>query len=69
MSVFIGFTNELRLLLNATKTELIWFGSRAELRQSLSSDRALIVDDVVLQPTDIVRDLGVLSDRVDCEAR
>ena len=31
-------------------------------RQSLSSDRTLIVDDVVLQPTDTVRDLGVPSD-------
>jgi len=45
---------------NAAKTELIFFGSRAELCQSLSGDRKLIVDDVVLQHTATVRDLGVL---------
>jgi len=47
---------------NAAKTELIFFGSRAELCQSLSGDRTLIVDDVILQPTDTVRGLGVLLD-------
>ena len=50
-----------RLQLNATKTELIWFGSRAALQKS-SANRSLTIDSVVIRPTDVVRDLGVLLD-------
>ena len=50
-----------RLQLNAAKTELIWFGSRAAL-QKPSADRSLAVDTVVIHPVDVVRDLGVLLD-------
>ena len=50
-----------RLQLNAAKTELIWFGSRAALQKS-SADRSLTVDSVVIRPTDVFRNLGVLLD-------
>jgi len=50
-----------RLQLNAAKTELIWFGSKTTLRQSLPGARVLTID-VVLQPVEVVRDLGVLLD-------
>ena len=42
-----------RLQLNTSKTELIWFGSQAVLRQSSVSsaaDRTLSINDVTLQP-------------------
>jgi len=51
-----------RLQLNTSKTELIWFGSQAALRQSSPADRTLSINDVVLQPAGVVRDLGVLLD-------
>ena len=50
-----------RLQLNAAETELIWFGSRAAL-QKPSADRSLTVDSVVIHPSNVVRDLGVLLD-------
>ena len=40
------------LQLNAAKTELIWFGSRAALQKS-SADRSLTIDSVVIRPTDV----------------
>ena len=51
-----------RLQLNAAKTELIWFGSQTTLRQSLPGARVLTINGVVLQPVEVVRDLGVLLD-------
>ena len=48
-----------RLQLNASKTELIWFGTRTSLRRLSSADRTLTMD---VQPSDVVRDLGVLLD-------
>ena len=48
--------------LNTSKTELIWFGSQAVLRQSSPADRTLSINDVTLQPAGVVRDLGVLLD-------
>ena len=44
------------------KTELIWFGCRAVLRQSLTSDRTLTIYDITLQSKDVVQDLGVPLD-------
>ena len=41
---------------------IIWFGSRAVLRQLLPRDRTLTINDVTLQLKDVVRDLGVLLD-------
>ena len=51
-----------RLQLNASKTELQWFGSRANLRKLSSADLTLSVDDDVIKPVTIVRDLGVYLD-------
>lgn len=49
-------------LASTSKTELIWFGSQAVLRQSSPADRTLSINDVTLQPAGVVRDLGVLPD-------
>jgi len=48
-----------RLKLNASKTELIWFSSRTTLGK-MATDRSVTVGSVDVQPTDIVRNLGVL---------
>ena len=53
-----------RLQLNATKTELIWFGSRQMLQRLSDHDLTLEVDISVMQPVKCVRDLGV---HLDCE--
>jgi len=50
-----------RLKLNASKTELIWFGSRTTLSK-LATDRSVTVGSVDVQLTDIVRNIGVLLD-------
>lgn len=42
-------------------TELIWFGSRTTLGK-MATDRSVTVGSVDVQPTDIVRNLGVLLD-------
>jgi len=44
------------------KIELIWFGSRTSFRRLSFGDSTLTIDSVVVQPTDVVRDLGVLLD-------
>jgi len=49
-----------RLLLNASKTELIWFGSQSSLSRLKPADRTLEIGATVVKPTDVVRDLGVL---------
>jgi len=51
-----------RLQLNASKTELIWFGTRTSLRRLSYADRTLTIDSMDVQPSDVVRDLGVLLD-------
>jgi len=51
-----------RLQLNASKTELIWFGSRSSLSRLKLEDRTLEIGATVVKPTDVVRDLGVLLD-------
>jgi hypothetical protein len=51
-----------RLQLNALKTELQWFGSRANLRKLSSADLTLSVGNDVIQPVTVVRDLGVYLD-------
>jgi len=51
-----------RLKLNADKTEFIWLGSR-HASATLEGGRDTTADkDQLLQPTDTVRDLGVLID-------
>jgi len=51
-----------RLQLNALKTKLQWFGSRANLCKLLSADLTLSVGNDVIQPVTVVRDLGVYLD-------
>ena len=50
-----------RLQLNGDKTELLWFGSATHLRQ-LPSARSISVNNSVVQPLTVVRDLGVWID-------
>ena len=50
-----------RLQLNGDKTELLWFGSAAHLRQ-LPSARFISVNNSVVRPVTVVRDLGVWID-------
>ena len=51
-----------RLQLNSEKTEAIWVGSRSNLTKLSSADRSLTVSSTTIQPTNVVRDLGVLLD-------
>jgi len=51
------------LQLNAYNTEAIWIGSRAAINKLSSQDRPLTVGtDTTINPSDVVRDLGVLFD-------
>ena len=51
-----------RLQLNADKTEVIWFGSKSNLAKLDTTDRSLIIGSETVQPSFVVRDLGVLLD-------
>ena len=51
-----------RFQLNDAKTELIWFGSRANITKLASSDCSLLVGGNIIKPSTTVRDLGVLLD-------
>ena len=51
-----------RLQLNDKKTELLWFRSVTELRKVDPFLRSLTVGTDVIQPVDVVRDLGVYFD-------
>ena len=52
-----------RLKLNASKTELIWFGTHtATALSKMATNQSVTVGSVDVQPTDIVRNLGVLLD-------
>jgi len=46
----------------AARLQLLWFGTRTALRQTLAGDRTITINDVILQLTDVDRDLGVLID-------
>jgi hypothetical protein len=52
----------MRLQLNPHKTELIWFGTPANLRRLDPLDMQLQLGRVTIQPSDVVRDLGVYFD-------
>ena len=51
-----------RLQLNQGKTELIWLDSKSKLADLKQLDTKLNICSVVVEPTDSVRDLGVISD-------
>jgi len=51
-----------RLQLNPSKTEVIWFGTKANLMKMEHSDISLHVGNDVIEPVSVVRDLGVLLD-------
>jgi len=51
-----------RLQLYASKTEMIWFGSRYSLGKLSNAELTLSVKDDVIKPASVVQDLGVLLD-------
>lgn len=51
-----------RLQLNENKTELIWFASKANISKLSSADVTLNLNNVTIQPSAEVRDLGVWLD-------
>jgi hypothetical protein len=51
-----------RLQLNSDKTEIIWFGSRANLRKIADQDLTLSIIHDTIHPKELVRDLGVWLD-------
>jgi len=51
-----------RLQLNASKTELIWFGSQSNLAKLSCTDCTIQVGSSTIQPSTVVRDLGLHLD-------
>ena len=51
-----------RLQLNDDKTEMIWFGSRSNLAKLQRINLSLQVGTINIQPSSVVRDLGVYMD-------
>jgi len=51
-----------RLQLNTEKTEMIWFGSAANLRKISSVDKDILVGSSIMSPSSVVRDLEVFFD-------
>ena len=51
-----------RLQLNADKIEVIWFGSRANIKKILTMDTTLKIWSTIVQPVASVRNLGVYMD-------
>ena len=51
-----------KLQLNATKTEIAWFGSRSNLNEISGPDCSLSVGCDVIKPKQVARDLGVYLD-------
>lgn len=51
------------LQLNENKTELAWFGKRSRLVQLANMKQTVTVGSSVIQPSAVVRDLGVLLDQ------
>jgi len=51
-----------RLQLNASKTELIWFGSQSNLAKLSRTDCTIQVGSSAIQPSTVVRDLGLHLD-------
>jgi len=53
---------DMRLQLSATKKEIPWFGSAANLSKISPGSRVISVEQNVIEPVMVVRDLGVLFD-------
>ena len=51
-----------RLQLNAGKTEVLWFGTPANLRKIPSDNRSIRLGSMVVNPVNVVHDLDVLLD-------
>ena len=51
-----------RLQLNPSKSEIIWFGTRATLQHLQNTDLSLHVAADSIAPSEVVRDLGVFFD-------
>ena len=51
-----------RLQLNPAKTELIWFGSKANVKKIADLDLSLYIGADVIKPVSVVRNLGVFLD-------
>jgi len=51
-----------RLLLNADKTELLWFGPASQLHRLPSQNNTINVNQCVVKPVTVVRELGVWFD-------
>ena len=50
------------LILNADKTELMWFGPAVKLKKIPSAISNIRVGSIDVQPVTVVRDLGVMID-------
>jgi hypothetical protein len=57
-----GWCASRRLQLNADKTEVIWFESRANLAKIQTRDCLVRVGSESIKPSTVVRDLGVYLD-------
>ena len=55
-------SNSHRLKLNVAKTEVIWLGTQQQLAKLSKADFILSMGDSVLQPSTVVRNLGVYID-------
>jgi hypothetical protein len=51
-----------RLQLNATRTELLWWGTATNLRKLPPADKFILTVSTVTEPVPVVRDLGVYFD-------
>ena len=51
-----------RLQLNAEKTEVLWFGTPANLRKISTDNRSIRLGSTIVDPVNVVRDLGVFLD-------
>jgi Reverse transcriptase (RNA-dependent DNA polymerase) len=57
-----GWCASRHLQLNASKTEIVWFGSRTNLQKIAGQNLTLTVVTEAIQPVLVARDLGVLLD-------
>jgi hypothetical protein len=51
-----------RLQLNASKTEIMWFGTAANLNRLQAAHKCITIGSAIIEPSLVVRDLGVFFD-------